>query len=86
LFIKEAEVTQEALIEFVYGDRFVLKLPKELRLHQINLLKPEINQLENERKRKRISNATLGIIEVKRQRKSSMGTMESDRSSDKNVP
>lgn len=40
MLIMEAEQAQDLLIEFVYGEKIALKLPKELRIRQVNLLKP----------------------------------------------
>jgi hypothetical protein len=86
LLIKEAEETQDQLIEFVYGERFALKLPKELRLNQINLLKPEVSQYEIERKKRQSAETVLCILQEKKQRKPSIGSLDTDRSSKRDTP
>lgn len=74
---------QELLIEFVYGEKMCLKLPKHLRIRQVNLVKPEVDKLESKRKRKASLSATMEVIEEKKIRKVSMGTIDTDRSHDK---
>ena len=77
MLIKETEKTQDLLFQFIYGEKFSTKIPKDLRIHPINLLKPEVKQFEDERRRKKSTQTTLGIIEEKKQRKLSMEAVHS---------
>ena len=75
----ETENIQDLLIDFVYGEKFALKLPKELRFHKVNILKEEVKQLYSERKQANQTVNTIKIIKEKRQRKASMGTIDTER-------
>ena len=52
LLIKEADIVQDIIVEFIYGHKMSAKLPKELKVRVINLLNPEVDKIYRSRKRK----------------------------------
>jgi hypothetical protein len=75
--VKEADIVQDMLMEFMYSEKLAVKLSKEHKVRPVVLISPEVDNLYRVEKRKKSTEDAFKRVAL---RKNSAQTAESERS------